>query len=274
VPFGWVAAATIGSSLIGGIASNSAANTQADAAQNATASQQQMFNQVMGNLQPYQTAGGGALSSLESQLGIGGPAGQNPTSGQALRPGSTLGPNINGTGGVAPATPATGGTTPGSPGWLNHSFGAADLNANLAPNYGFQLGQGLGQIQNEGAAAGGAVGGNTLSGLNSFAQNYASNAYQQAFQNYTTNQQNVYGRLGNLAQLGEQASTGSASGAPMFSSGISQTIQGLGQAQAAGQVGMANAFSGGANNLSGYYMLNNLMNNNNANLNNSLIMQN
>lgn len=235
--------AILGSALIGGAASSSAAGSQANAAQNATDTQLQMFNQIMGNLSPYQQAGGGALGSLEYQLGIGGaPSG----------PGSTN-PRSRG----SPAGPYGGVTgTPGGYGWLTHPFGTSDLTANLAPNYNFQLGQGLGQIANAGAATG--MSGNTSAGLESFAQNYAANAYQQAFENYTTNQQNIYGRLGNLAQLGEQASTGSASGAPLFASGISQTIQGLGAANAAGTIGTANAITGGLSNLGGYYALNNM----------------
>jgi hypothetical protein len=219
-----------------------AAGQQAGAAQNATNAQLGMFNQVMSNLQPYQQAGAGALGALNYGLGIGGgPGNARPT-----------------TGGGAPD--AQGGAAPGSYGWLTHPFGAADLNANLAPNYQFQLGQGLGQIQNQNAAAGGALSGNSLAGLNTFAQNYSQNAYQQAFQNYTANQQSIGARLGNLAQLGENASTGSASGAPQFSQGISQTIQGLGAANAAGTVGTANALSGGLNNAYGYYQLNQLLN--------------
>lgn len=141
-------------------------------------------------------------------------------------------------------------------GYLTHQFNTSDLQGNLAPNYNFQLNQGLGQAANAASMGGGLLGGNALQGLNSYAQNYAQNAYQQAFQNYTTNQNNIAGRLGSLAQLGQASATGSASGAPLFSQGISQTIQGAGQAQASGSVGMANALSSGLNNAGGYYYLN------------------
>lgn len=141
-------------------------------------------------------------------------------------------------------------------GYLTHQFNTSDLQGNLAPNYNFQLNQGLGQAANAASMGGGLLGGNALQGMNAFAQNYAQNAYQQAFQNYTTNQNNIAGRLGSLAQLGQASATGSASGAPLFSQGISQTIQGAGQAQASGSVGMANALSSGLNNAGGYYYLN------------------
>jgi hypothetical protein len=261
MPFG-IVASIVGSSILGAVTSSNAAGSQAQSAQNATNSQVGMFNQVMGNLSPYMAEGTGALGALNYGLGIGSPyatvgaanaAGAGPTA-RSTGPG---GPGLN------PANPAIGagtasGGTPGAYGWLMHPFGAQDLSANLAPNYNFQLGQGLGAVNNEAAATG--MSGNAVTGAQSFAQNYAGNAYQQAFQNYTTNQQNIYGRLGNLAQLGEQASTGGASGAPLFASGISQTIQGLGQANAAGQVGVANALSGGANNFASLSFLGNLLN--------------
>jgi hypothetical protein len=221
-----VAAAIIGgaalTSGIGALSSSNAANTQAGAATNATNAQLGMFGTVMGNLQPYIGAGASALGTLESGLNT------SPTGG----PGGTAG--------------------------FLKPFTSADLNTNLAPNYNFQLGQGLGAINNEAAATG--MSGNAITGAESFAQNYAGSAYQQAFQNYQTTQGNIYSRLGNLAQLGQASSTGTASGAPLFASGISNTLQGVGAANAAGQVGVANAITGGIGNLSGYYALNNMTN--------------
>ena len=207
------------SSGLGALGSISSANTLANAANNATGLQNQIYNQTQKNLAPYRNVGTGALNTL---------------------------------GGYLNASP-TGG--PGGGAGLLHPFGASDLNANLAPNYNFQLGQGLGQIQNQNAATGGVMGGNSLAGLNSFAQNYAQNAYQNAFQNYTTNQNNIYSRLGNLAQLGQQSATASASGAPLFASGMSNTLTGAGSALAGGTVGATNAATGGLSNLMGYYTL-------------------
>lgn len=207
------------SSGLGALGSISASNTLAGAANSATNAQLGMFNQVMGNLQPYMNAGKAALGELGSYLNA------SPTGG----PGGTAG--------------------------LLKPFGASDLQSNLAPNYQFQLGQGMNQVQNQAAASGGALGGNALTGLNTFAQNYAGNAYQNAFQNYQTNQGNIYNRLGNLAQLGQASATGGASGAPLFSQGISNTITGAGSALAGGQIGATNAITGGLSNLLGYYTL-------------------
>jgi len=86
--------------------------------------------------------------------------------------------------------------------YLTRQFTNADLNANLAPNYAFQLEQG--QMANRRAAnmGGGSLGGNALQGLQRYTQDYAGNAYQNAFNNFNTQRQNIFGNLSNMAQLG------------------------------------------------------------------------
>lgn len=86
--------------------------------------------------------------------------------------------------------------------YLTRQFTNADLNANLAPNYAFMLGQG--QMANQRAAnmGGGALSGNALQGLQRYTQDYAGNAYQNAFNNFNTQRQNIFGNLSNMAQTG------------------------------------------------------------------------
>ena len=216
-------AAAIGG-VVGGIGSLLGGQAQAGAANNATSAQQGMFEQIQGNMQPYMQAGTGALSQLQGYLNSS----------------ETGGPN-------------------GSPGLL-HQFGAQDLNANLAPNYQFQLGQGMGQLSNQNAASGGAGGGNAFAGEQAYAQNMAGSAYQNAYNNYQNNQNAIYSRLGNLAQLGQSSGTNSALGGSAFGQGIASTMVGVGNAQAAGYTGIANAANGAAGNIGGYYMAQNFMN--------------
>jgi hypothetical protein len=87
-------------------------------------------------------------------------------------------------------------------GYLTRQFTNADLNANLAPNYAFQLAQG--QMANQRAAnmGGGSIGGNALQGLQKYTQDYASGAYQNAFNNFNTQRQNIYGTLAGMANIG------------------------------------------------------------------------
>tara|TARA_R110002126_G_scaffold30559_1_gene99688 strand:+ start:1411 stop:3309 length:1899 start_codon:yes stop_codon:yes gene_type:complete len=86
--------------------------------------------------------------------------------------------------------------------YLTRQFTNADLNANLAPNYAFQLQQG--QMANQRAAnmGGGSLGGNALQGLQRYTQDYAGGAYQNAFNNFNTQRQNIYGNLSNMANIG------------------------------------------------------------------------
>jgi hypothetical protein len=86
--------------------------------------------------------------------------------------------------------------------YFQHQFNANDLNAQLAPNYAFQLQQGQMANQRAGNMGGGALGGNALKGLQDYTQNYASGAYQNAFNNYNTQRQNIYSTLAGMANIG------------------------------------------------------------------------
>lgn len=129
--------------------------------------------------------------------------------------------------------------------YLTRQFTNADLNANLAPNYAFQLQQG--QMANQRAAnmGGGSLGGNALQGLQRYTQDYAGGAYQNAFNNFNTQRQNIYGNLSNMAQLGttsagQLANLGSSLGGVYgnLSSGYGGNLT-----TAAGQgIGAANAY--------------------------------
>ena len=148
----------------------------------------------------------------------------------------------------------TAGTAAG--GQFNHTFDASDLNSQLAPNYNFQLQQGLGAVNNQASVTGGLVGGNALEGINNYAQNTAAGAYQNAFNNYNTSQTNVFNRLASIAGQGQTAAnTGSTTGATTAGNVASSTMAG-GAAQAAGIVGTGNAISNIANSASGASMYN------------------
>jgi hypothetical protein len=134
------------------------------------------------------------------------------------------------------------------------------LNKNLAPNYQFQLGQGMGMLSNQNAAAGGAGGGNAFAGEQAYVQNTAASAYQNAYNNYQNNQNAIYSRLGNLAQLGQASGTNTALGGSAFGAGIASTQVGAGNAAAAGTIGATNALSGGLSNAYGAYQMGQIVN--------------
>lgn len=146
------------------------------------------------------------------------------------------------------------GTAPG--GQFTHTFDANDLKTSLAPNYDFQLQQGMGALNNQASVAGGMVGGNALKGISDYAQGSAASAYQQAFNNYNTNQTNIYNRLSSIAGLG-QTSNGQTAQVGMNAAGnIGSAQLASGAAQAAGYTGIGNAVSGAGNSISSMYALN------------------
>jgi hypothetical protein len=135
---------------------------------------------------------------------------------------------------------------------FTHSFNAQDLQSNLAPNYQFQLDQGIGATKNLANASGGLLSGNTLKGINDYAQNYAGNAYQQAFNNYNSQQTNIYNRLSNLAGLGQTANQTTAQSGTQAASNAGNFLTSGAAAQAAGQVGIANSINSGIGNYLGW----------------------
>ena len=215
------------SGLIGGNASQSAANTQASAQTNAANDQMAMYNQTRADQAPWRQAGATALGQL---TGLTGSNTSDPTN-------------------------------------LLHQFNASDLNSNLAPNYAFQLGQGQNATNNAASVTGGLVGGNALKGLQDYTQGAAGSAYQQAYTNYNNNQANIFNRLSNIAGLGQQAGANATTGGSSYGNSIGNNIAGAGASQAAGTVGSANALTGGINNASSMYALGNFLNNNNNNNN-------
>ena len=133
-------------------------------------------------------------------------------------------------------------------------FTAADLKTNLAPNYEFMLGQGLGATRQALNVGGG--GSNVERGGIKFAQDYASNAYQNALDNYMRqeaqkfNQQqtglgNVYNRLAGIAGIGQTAVGQTANLGTGTAANIGQLGIGGASAIGAGQIGAANAMAGG-----------------------------
>ena len=133
-------------------------------------------------------------------------------------------------------------------------FTAADLKTNLAPNYEFMLGQGLGATRQALNVGGG--GSNVERGGVKFAQDYASNAYQNALDNYMRqeaqkfNQQqtglgNVYNRLAGIAGIGQTAVGQTANLGTGTAANLGQLSIGGASAIGAGQIGAANAMAGG-----------------------------
>jgi hypothetical protein len=203
-------AALLGSAVIGGVASKSAADTQAQAGQASIAAQQGMFDTTQKNIAPTIAAGTNALGQIGQQQD-----------------------------------------------YFNHQFGPADLKAGLAPNYDFMRTQGLVAANNAAGVSGAIAGGNAQQGGINYAENYAGNAYQNAFNNYQTQKNDIFNRLSSIASLGANSAVGQGTIGANVGSNIGNTITGIGNAQAGGTVGAANAITGGVGNYLGYNWLTN-----------------
>jgi len=163
-----------------------------------------------------------------------------------------------------------------TPGQTYQPMTNADLTANLAPNYQFQLQQGQAATNLANNATGGLIGGNALKGLQDYTQNTAQGAYQNALTNYMgqqaqgfnqnqAQQTNIFNRLSGIAGIGQNAVTGISNLATGNATNIAQLGVGAANAQAAGQVGAANAISGGITNAGNNMYLAQLLNPNTYN---------
>jgi hypothetical protein len=213
----WVAAAVVGTSLVGSFlqadAAGKAAGQYQDSANRGLQYNQEMFNKINDQNAPYRALG--ELGSSEYQK------------------------------------------------YINNGYFTAqptmDELTTLMPNYKFGLNQGYGQLNSQINAAGGLVGGNAIQGGQQFAQDYAGNALQNAFANYQTNRSNVASNLGAATGFGLNANQITGSAASGASSNATNLLSSIGNAQAAGTMGQANAYAGGLNNISNYAMLYGMM---------------
>jgi hypothetical protein len=228
-----IATAIGGAAVLGYMGASEAADTQADAASKAQKQQREMFNVQNAQLAPQRASGYNALNQIGAML-----------------PGESQTYDAQG-------NPI--GTQTGT-GYLTKQFSNEDLNAQLAPNYAFQLGQGQQANQYANNATGGLVGGNAMKSMQDYTQNFAGNAYQQAFTNYQGQRANIYNTLAGIAGLGQAANQTSAGLSANTANAMSSLGVGAANAQAAGTIGATNAITGGMQSLGNMNYLSNLIN--------------
>jgi hypothetical protein len=222
----WGAVIIGGAALAGGAIAASGAQTaageQAGAAENAAQVSQNEFNTITGQEQPFMNAGYGALNTLNYGLGIGA------------------------------NTPGGGGGTGLGYGSLTTPFTAQNFQQ-LSPAYQFQLQQGRQGVLNTDSSGQGALSGAALKDLTGFNQNLANTSFNNAFNQYQTQQGNIYSRLSNVASLGQNAASNTGQQGTQLAGQVAQSTQNIGTALAGGTVGAANAISGGVSSLGDLY---------------------
>jgi hypothetical protein len=123
------------------------------------------------------------------------------------------------------------------------TFTAADLKANLAPNYEFMRQQGLGATGQAANVA--SPGSNVDLAKTMFAENYAKSGYQDALNNYRNQQTDIFNRLSGIAGIGQTAQGSAQALGSQTAANIGQLGIGGASALGAGQINAANAMSGG-----------------------------
>lgn len=158
-------------------------------------------------------------------------------------------------------------TRPG--GSLDQQFSYDPADVTQDPAYQFELGQGSDAIKRQMSATGQSLSAGELAALEQYgvgtASKYENQDYQQAFNTFQANRNNIFQQLSTLAGFGQTA-TGQANQAAQFTTGQQsqntlqgaeysgnaglqaaqiegQDITGAGNAQAAGTIGGANAWS-------------------------------
>jgi len=147
--------------------------------------------------------------------------------------------------------------------YLTRQFTNQDLNSYLAPGYEFRLGQGQRANMMGSNVTGGAVSGNALRSLQDYTQNFASGEYANAFNQFQSQRTNIYNQLSDIAKIGLTGQQGTANALLGTGTNIASITSGLGNAQAASQIGQANAYGGavqGISNAASYYGMNNMNN--------------
>ena len=128
------------------------------------------------------------------------------------------------------------------------------------PGYQFRLQQGQEALGHQNAARGGAVSGTSLKAMQDYAQNSASNEYNNAFNRYQTERNAQLNPLQSLAGVGQTTAAQLGQSGAANANAMGNYMTGGAAAQAAGQVGTANALTSGLGTYLNYNQGNNLVN--------------
>jgi hypothetical protein len=113
------------------------------------------------------------------------------------------------------------------------------------PGYAFRLSEGQKALDRNAAARGGLISGGALKAAQRYGQEMGSQEYMNAFNRYQTERSAALNPLQSLAGVGQTAATNLGTMGAANAANVGNLITGGAAANAAGQVGMANAITGG-----------------------------
>lgn len=141
--------------------------------------------------------------------------------------------------------------------YLTSKFTPEDFAAGIDPGYAFRLKQGQMAAERAGNLKG--MTGNVLTGLQDYTQGLASQEYANAFNRNLAQKQNIYNTLAGIAGIGQNAQGQTTQAAGTYGTNVANLLTGGAAAQAAGQVGQANALGGALGNVMNTYTLASLL---------------
>jgi len=213
-----IPAAIVGSSLVGANAAQNAAETQAAAQQRANDLMYKMFQEQVGLQAPFREAGLTAQNRMLDLLGLS---------------------DRTGTAGY---------------GSLNKPFGMEQFQSD--PGYAFRMNEGIKALERSRAAqVGGTPGllsGATGKALVRYGQDLGTQEYGNAFNRYQIERANQLNPLAALTAAGQGSANVLSNAAGTYGREAGAGTANIGAAQAAGQIGTANALAGGVSQYLGY----------------------
>lgn len=136
-------------------------------------------------------------------------------------------------------------------------FGMDQFNAD--PGYAFRLKEGQKALDAQAAARGGLISGNALRAAVGYGQEMGSQEYQNAFNRYQTERASKLAPLQSMAGLGQTTAANLGAAGAASANAVGNYLTGGAAAQAAGQVGAANALTSGLGTYLNYNQGNNLI---------------
>jgi hypothetical protein len=128
------------------------------------------------------------------------------------------------------------------------------------PGYAFRLSEGQKALDRQAAARGGLISGGALKAAQRYGQDMGSQEYMNAFNRYQTERNAQLNPLQSLAGVGQTTSQQLGQFGAANAANVGNYLTGGAAANAAGQVGAANAFTGGLSTYINYNQGNNLVN--------------
>jgi len=143
---------------------------------------------------------------------------------------------------------------------LAENYTPFDYNAMTAdPGYAFRLSEGQKALDSQAAARGGLISGNALRAAVGYGQDMGSQEYQNAFNRYQSQRAAQLAPLQSLAGVGQTTAANLGAAGQTAASTAGNYLTSGAAANAAGQVGAANAYSNGLGTYLNYNQGNNLV---------------